>query len=86
MLMDYVMPHLTFLLRWKGAVTSTAPESGGALADLVTGPEYSHTSGKMVRIRDEMQPGENALVETTQDDLWDWTVKFLDLTPEQIKL
>jgi hypothetical protein len=81
--MNNVIPYMGFVLRWQGVTTSTTLLSGQGLAELVTDPKYANETGKMIRIQTEIQPSKQAIDPDVQDDLWNWTVKFLKLSPKQ---
>lgn len=83
MFVEWVVPYIGWLFRWQGIVTSTTAESGQALARLATDPSYDGVSGKMIRVNDEMKCSKQAAEPALQDDLWDWTVAYLKLSPKE---
>lgn len=78
--MAHVMPWTLWLFRLFGTVTSSAPKSGKLLADMLqaTGTEHG---GKYVLL-DRIKPSSAESYDLQkQDDLWDWTVDQLALSP-----
>lgn len=81
LLLRYFMPLLSWLLRWRGAVVSTPKESGRVLAELAYAPQYD-VNGKYFHLAAEKKSSPASYDVALQDDLWDWTRRYLKIIPE----
>lgn len=77
----YVLPWFTWLLKLRGAVISTPQRSGRVLARMAYDPEYDVT-GKFFHVEAEKDSSEQSHDQVLQDDLWDWTCRYLKVPKE----
>jgi len=74
----YVLPHLIPLLRLLVTANTHSPqESGEALARLAISEDVEGVSGKYFEGMKEINSSVESYVVEKQDDLWQWTVKFV---------
>lgn len=73
-----IMPRILPLLRLLISPNVHKPEESGAtLARVATGPEVDGVSGKYFEGLKEIKSGKDSYDESKQDDLWEWTIKYL---------
>jgi NAD(P)-dependent dehydrogenase (short-subunit alcohol dehydrogenase family) len=73
-----VLPRIMPLLRLLISPNIHNPEeSGAALARLATGADVDGVSGKYFEGLKEIKSSKDSYDERKQDDLWEWTVKYL---------
>lgn len=77
-LFTHVLPSLIPVLRVViNKNIHTPAESGAALARLAVGADVEGVSGKYFEGLKEIKSSKDSYDERKQDDLWDWTVKYL---------
>lgn len=85
-LWNFVMPHTMPLLRIIYTPNIHTPkESGDALAWFAIDPAASGISGKYFEGRKEIKSSKDSYVESKQDDLWNWTAKYLAQNDEELQ-
>lgn len=73
-----VLPRIMPLLRLLISPNIHKPEvSGDNLASLAVGADVEGVSGKYFEGRQEIKSSKDSYDEKMQDDLWDWTVKYI---------
>lgn len=78
---NYILPWFTWILRLRGAVVSTPQKSGQILAHMAYQPKYD-VNGKFFHLEEEKESSEQSHDRALQDDLWDWTVRYLKVPKE----
>jgi len=82
-IVSHIIPHMLWIFRMFGTVTSSPPVSGKALMHMVTGDDFKDVSGKYILIHSERPSSEDSYDVEKQDDLWDYTVKVLAISEEE---
>ncbi|KAK2599879.1 hypothetical protein N8I77_011599 [Diaporthe amygdali] len=76
-LWNSVLPHLLRLLRIVLSPNVHTPaESAAALARLAMSPDVEGVTGKYFEGLKEIKSSNDSYVESKQEDLWEWTVKY----------
>ena len=79
-----VLPHVLPLLRLAISPNIHSPkESGIALARLATGKDIGGDTGKYFEGRKVIQSSKASYAETSQEDLWNWTVRYVAESTEE---
>lgn len=79
----YILPLFSWLLVWRGAVMSTPQRSGRVLARMAYAPAYD-VSGKFFHVEVEKDSSASSHSAELQDDLWDWTCRYLKVPAENV--
>ena len=81
-----VLPHLIWLLRRLVSSNIHSPqESGVALARMAVGKDVQGVSGKYYEGPEEIKSSVGSYVKEKQEDLWQWTAKFVAMNEEEIR-
>ena len=81
-----VLPHFIWLLRLMVSPNIHSPqESGAALARLAVGKDVQGVSGKYYEGDKEIKSSVESYVKEKQEDLWQWTAKFVAMNEEEIR-
>lgn len=78
---NYILPWFSWLLKLRGAVVSTPKRSGRVLALMAYDPQYD-VNGKFFHVEEEKDSSEASHDRALQDDLWDWTARYLKVPKE----
>lgn len=78
---NYILPWFSWLLRLRGAVISTPERSGKVLARMAYDPQYD-VNGKFYHVEESKDSSEASHDRALQDDLWDWTCRYLKVPKE----
>lgn len=84
-LWHHLLPRIVPLLRLLFPNTQTPQESGQALARLAISPEVENVSGTYFEGVKPIQSSQDSYDERKQEDLWEWTAKFLGRSNEEVE-
>lgn len=78
---NYILPWFSWLLRLRGAVISTPERSGKVLARMAYDPQFD-VNGKFYHVEEAKESSDASHDRALQDDLWDWTCRYLKVPKE----